>query len=90
MRNYRVLNQDGQTIQTCSSGSFRGVQEAEVILRPGDTYLVEPENPQNLHHRGRLCIFLGIDSGDTGKLRVRFEDTGRQGRVEMDDLVLPR
>lgn len=67
-------------------------REMEIVV--GKTYLIEPMNPQATKNRGRLCTVLefidssGKDiSADTAK--VKFQDTGRTGKVDLSSLIDP-
>jgi|SRR5579871_1681248 len=92
MRIVRLITDDGE-IETRSSTSYQGNQEAdsEIVVQIGETYLVEPHNPQKLKHRGRRCILLeaskDMHDRQAGTAKVRFYDTGRTGRVDLNDLV---
>ncbi|QDV67679.1 hypothetical protein Poly24_13810 [Rosistilla carotiformis] len=72
---------------TIQSGSGRKRRET-VTLTIGETYRVEPLNPQKKKHRGRVCAILEFDDDFMpGFASVRFHDNNRVGKVDLSDLV---
>ena len=72
-----------------------GAQTREVILKIGEEYVVQPLNGQKKKHRDRRCVILDFVPVSGARPRdvvakVRFLDTNRIGRTELDDLVKPR
>ncbi len=64
------------------------VSKAELIH--GNRYRVEPLNPQKLKHRGRAGILVGFVNDDLYnpyQAKIKFEDSGRVGRVDITDLI---
>lgn len=78
------MNEDHTKIEVTRFGKNGGTWSSEDLV-VGATYRIEPRNPKKLHHRGRLCTYLGIRGG---KVRVKFADTGGLGYAEVDELVL--
>jgi hypothetical protein len=59
----------------------------EVELIEGNEYIVNPLNSLKKKHRGRKVIFKTVKSIDGYTFaEVKFLDTKRPGRVEVDDL----
>lgn len=59
----------------------------KVVLIIGKEYLVNPINKNKHKHRGRKCILIGISHDGYGVIgKVKFIDTLRTGKVEIDDL----
>jgi hypothetical protein len=57
-------------------------------LKIGDSYVVEPINKNKLKHRGRKCTITGYEYDDLNnakKARVKFHDTDRYGKVDLED-----
>lgn len=59
-------------------------------IKIGSQYIVEPINKNKKKHRGRRCIIQGFDynvRNHPSKARVKFLDSGRIGKIELDDLM---
>ncbi|WP_391558952.1 hypothetical protein [Robertmurraya sp.] len=67
----------------------KGKTVSKTELIHGNRYRVEPLNPQKLKHRGRAGVLVGFVEGKLGpdQVKIKFEDTGRVGQVQLDDLV---
>ena len=55
---------------------------------PGKTYRIEPVNPKKRKYRDRICTFLKYDEDRNHIAAVRFNDTHREGKIPVVDLVL--
>lgn len=56
----------------------------------GKEYVVRPANPRKTKHRDRRVLVLELvanEEGATDKAEVKFLDTNRKGRVDVEDLV---
>src|SRR5581483_8200790 len=61
-----------------------------VALVEGFAYCVRPLNPRAVKNRGRLCTLVEIDPKHPtcpSRVSVKFDDTGRVGRVHPEDLI---
>lgn len=59
----------------------------KVDLIEGNKYIVNPINKNKYKHRGRKIILQGIERDTYGAVaKVKFLDTKRVGKVEIDDL----
>lgn len=82
-------------ISVCvSSGFGRNMPRREIEVVVGKTYLIEPMNPRAKVNRGRLCTVLEfIDSSgkdiNADKAKVKFQDTGKTGKVDLSSLTDP-
>ena len=66
--------------------------KGKTTLRVGKEYVIQPLNPLKKKHRNRRCIVLDfVPVSDSHRrdivAKVRFLDTNRIGRTELDDLV---
>ena len=63
----------------------------KITLEIGKEYSVSPLNSAMTGHKEQRCIllaFIGIDEGKPDLFaQVKFLDTNRVGRVELDDLA---
>lgn len=57
------------------------------VLELGAEYLVEPLNVLAKKNRGRRGTLVGFTPARDGRVKLRFSDTGRVGKVEASDLV---
>ncbi|NGM81313.1 hypothetical protein G5B47_02675 [Paenibacillus sp. 7124] len=59
------------------------------IIRIGNRYRVEPYNKLKLKHRGRTGTLMGYSEDNWGMLfaRLKFDDTGKVGKVDIDEIV---
>ncbi|MGG1672982.1 hypothetical protein ACIFOE_20545 [Paenibacillus sp. NRS-1783] len=67
-----------------------GVMVSSVDLTIGGRYIIEPENQKKLKHRGRKCTLIAFETDKLDnpiRAKVRFDDTNRDGMVELSDLV---
>jgi hypothetical protein len=81
-------------IQTKTVTSGVAPHQRTVVLDVGKEYLISPINDRNMENRGRKCILLEFVPYSPDKLEdilalVKFCDTNRNGRVELEDLVSP-
>ena len=79
-------------IQTRTVISGTAPDQRRVVLEIGKEYLVSPINARNIENRGRRCILLEFvpyspDKPEDILARVKFMDSNRNGRVELEDLV---
>ncbi|HVN56064.1 MAG TPA: hypothetical protein VMT46_17160 [Anaerolineaceae bacterium] len=79
-------------IQSKTVVSGLAPNQRTVILDVGKVYLVSPINERDMQNRGRTCILLefvpySYDKPEDILALVKFTDTNRQGRVELEDLV---
>ena len=79
-------------IQTKTVVSGTAPHQRVVVLDVGKVYLVSPINERNMDNRGRTCILLefvaySYDKPEDILALVKFSDTNRQGRVELEDLI---
>lgn len=58
-------------------------------LTYGEVYIVQPQNPQKLKHRDRLCEIIDLEEDHTGQVKVKFLDNKRVGKVDLNDLFEP-
>ena len=61
-----------------------------ITIKPGDSLMVKPDNPQKMKHRDRTCrinSFRFDDIGNPIQANVTFLDTNRAGRVDLEDLA---
>lgn len=89
MRHYEVRQISPNNIQLI----FRrdSAVSRMLTIKIGDTYWVQPDNPQKLKHRGRQCIVKNFHMDDLGnyvQAIVTFLDNNRTGRVDLEDLVV--
>jgi hypothetical protein len=89
MRKYEVRKISPNKIQLI----FKQGSEVSRMLtiKIGDTYWVQPDNPQKLKHRGKQCIVKKFEKDDLGnyvEAIVTFLDNNRTGRVDLEDLVV--
>lgn len=67
-----------------------GKSISKVNLVYGGVYKVVPDNPNKLKHRDREGILMGFKLDDLGNpmsARIKFDDTGRVGYVDVEDLI---
>ena len=71
---------------TITTSNHKGISR---ITRPvkGQTYKIEPINPKKRKYRGRICTFIDYDEDRIQIATVRFNDTNREGKIPVDDLV---
>ena len=68
-------------------------RQHEVEIVAGQRYQVVPRLKRKQKHRDRFCIAVDVvqrdrlSRGPAARIVVRFEDTGRLGRVDPDDLL---
>ena len=63
----------------------------DIVIAEGELYEVLPEDPANTAQRGRICRVEGFDDFlMPTRARVRFEDTGRIGLIEIGELAALR
>jgi hypothetical protein len=79
-------------IQTKTVISGMPPHQRTVLLEIGKEYLVSPINDRNMDNRGRKCVLLefvpySYDKPEDILALVKFNDTRRNGRVELEDLV---
>jgi len=79
-------------IQTKTVVSGIAPDQRRVVLEIGKEYLVSPINRYNMENRGRRCILLEFvpyspDKPEDILARVKFLDTNRNGRIELEDLI---
>ena len=79
-------------IQTKTVVSGIAPDQRRVVLEIGKEYLVSPINRHNMENRGRRCILLEFvpyspDKPEDILARVKFLDTNRNGRIELEDLI---
>lgn len=76
----------GYVFETVSNGEV----VSSVDLHIGGNYLVEPESPNKLKHRGRYCTIVEFELDEikslTERCKVRFHDNNRTGMVVFSDL----
>lgn len=67
----------------------KGKIKNKVKLKIGNKYRVEPHNPKKLQHRGRTGILMGYSEDNWGRMfgKLKFDDTGRVGKVTLDELI---
>lgn len=89
MANYNSINPSNKS----SGYVLEKVRNGEVInkvdLYIGGNYLVEPENPKKLKHRGRYCTIVEFELDkiqNPMRCKVKFHDNNRNGMVELTDL----
>lgn len=88
--NYNSINpsnkSSGYVLEKVRNGEV--VSKADLYI--GGNYLVEPENPKNLKHRGRYCTIVEFELDKikslTERCKVRFHDNSRTGMVNFSDL----
>jgi hypothetical protein len=59
-------------------------------IRIGFSYKIEPDNKQKKKNRNRKCIVLGFiydDLNNPMRVKVKFQDSGRNGKADIEDLV---
>ena len=64
-----------------------GSQQRTFRFTPGSLYRIAPMNPLKKKGRGRICEVLEHPLSGNGYVKVRYQDTGRYGRVDAADLV---
>jgi hypothetical protein len=63
-------------------------QRIAVEISEGRMYEVQPTDPKRSAQTGRLCLIESLDDWVMPRrARVRFEDTGKIGLVDLTDLV---
>jgi len=63
-------------------------QRLDIAVRVGQLYEVQPDDTEKSGHRGRICRVEALENAPVPRrARVRYEDTGRIGLVELDDLL---
>jgi hypothetical protein len=68
--------------------SSNGKERAAIAYTTGNTYRVDPTNPQKKKHRDRVCTILEFDDDFMPQnASVRFHDNNRIGKVDLSDLV---
>ncbi len=79
-------------IQTKTVISGIAPHQRRVVLEVGKEYLVSPINARNMENRGRRCTLLEFvpyspDKPEDILALVKFADSNRNGRVELEDLI---
>lgn len=63
-------------------------QRVNVAISEGRMYEVHPDNPKRCAQTGRICRIESLDDWTMPqRARVRFEDSGKVGLVDLTDLV---
>jgi hypothetical protein len=84
MRGYIYKHHKDKTVLTVMKD---GQTLREVEFFAGKEYVVNPDNKQKLKNRGRKVLLNAIESKDGVVMaKVKYLDTSRPGRVELDDL----
>ena len=79
----------GKPITCTVKALHKGKLVREVILKYGGVYKVIPDNPNKLKHRDKVGELVGfkVDKLDNPlRARIKFDETGRIGYVELEDL----
>ncbi len=75
-----------QEVQAASQPAAASRGKVEI----GQTCVVQPANPRKTKHRDRQCVVLGFEEATDGgpaRAEVKFLDTNRKGKVDVEDLV---
>lgn len=62
----------------------------DLMIKVGETYWVQPDNPLKRKHRGKQCVVKGFIKDDLGTVEaaeVYLIGSKRSGKVEITDLV---
>ncbi|MFL1672577.1 hypothetical protein [Paenibacillus dendritiformis] len=90
MTNYNSINSSNKSSGYILEMVRNGEVVSQVDLHIDGNYLVEPENPKKLKHRGRHCTILEFELDKikslTERCKVRFHDNNRIGMVNFTDL----
>jgi hypothetical protein len=80
----------GAVIKCVVEHFSNGEKTSGVELLLDQEYVVLPDNPRKLKHRGRNCLILEFEKDDLDNpiyAKVKFLDTNRVGKVELIDLA---
>lgn len=91
MRSYEIksFEDDNGNVQKLDIIARNKGFEVRTVLEIGKTYVVQPDNKNKKKHRDRQCVITGFRSDDLGhafQAAVKFTDTQRAGRVDIEDL----
>jgi hypothetical protein len=83
------MNLDTETMEVVSG---YGKARRQVVLGIGKEYVIQPLNPRKTKNRDRRCVLLEFapvsqHEPDYIKAKVRYLDSGRIGRIELEDLA---
>jgi hypothetical protein len=87
-----IIKMDFYNIEQNNSDSIKVSRYAdgkllrETSLVKGRTYIISPDDLRKKKNRGRKCILLEFE-GSPIMAKVLYPDTGRRGKVELEDLV---
>ncbi|WP_431785888.1 hypothetical protein [Paenibacillus lactis] len=74
----------------CSLKVFKnGEMLRNVSLEYGKAYRVIPDNPRKMKHRDKVGVLVGFrnnEHGDVYQARIKFDETGKIGFVDIGDL----
>ena len=67
---------------------FWNGQRLDLAIREGELYELQPDDPDKSGQCGRVCRVEAVENAPVPRrARVRFEDNGRIGLVELQDLL---
>ncbi|MHA7582060.1 hypothetical protein ACX12E_16965 [Paenibacillus vandeheii] len=81
--------ESGKPLKCTIKALHKGELVRKVTLEYGGIYKVVPDNPNKLKHRDKVGMLVGFKVDRLNnplKVRIKFDETGRIGYVELEDL----